>query len=111
MKWINQRSQRRSCNWAKFSKVLNAWIPSLRIQYNLYPSILAIVDHLYWEPDGLTLQSGSARAVMRKHSCYLPYKGSLAKLKSMLCILWLSAKVEMLLAAFGRYCEFVLLDS
>ena len=39
-KWINRRSQRRSCNWAKFSKVLRAWMPSLRIQHNLYPKPL-----------------------------------------------------------------------
>ena len=39
-KWINRRSQRRSCNWAKFSKALRAWMPSLRIQHNLYPKPL-----------------------------------------------------------------------
>jgi group II intron reverse transcriptase/maturase len=39
-RWINRRSQRRSCNWAKFSKVLQAWMPSLQIQHNLYPKPL-----------------------------------------------------------------------
>lgn len=39
-KWLNRRSQRRSCNWAKFRKVLTAWMPSLRIQHNLYPKPL-----------------------------------------------------------------------
>ncbi|MGR8936017.1 MAG: hypothetical protein ACU837_16810, partial [Gammaproteobacteria bacterium] len=36
-KWLNRRSQRRSFNWEKFSKVLKGWMPSLRIQHNLYP--------------------------------------------------------------------------
>ncbi|MGY6277910.1 reverse transcriptase domain-containing protein [Methylomonas sp. MgM2] len=44
LKEVNQKlaqlSQRRSCNWAKFSKVLRAWMPSLRIQHNLYPKPL-----------------------------------------------------------------------
>ena len=39
-RWINRRSQRRSCNWAKFSKVLQVWMPSLHIQHNLYPKPL-----------------------------------------------------------------------
>lgn len=39
-KWINRRSQRRSCNWAKFSKVLRAWMPPLRIRHILYPKPL-----------------------------------------------------------------------
>ena len=39
-KWINRRSQRRSCNWAKFSKVLRAWMPPLRIRNTLYPKPL-----------------------------------------------------------------------
>jgi len=39
-KWINRRSQRPSCNWKKFSKVLKAWMPSLKIQHNLYPKPL-----------------------------------------------------------------------
>jgi hypothetical protein len=39
-RWINRRSQRRSCNWAKFSKVLQLWMPSLKIQHNLYPKPL-----------------------------------------------------------------------
>jgi len=39
-KWLNRRSQRRSFNWDKFSKILNEWMPSLRIQHNLYPKPL-----------------------------------------------------------------------
>ena len=39
-KWINRRSQKRSCNWAKFNKILKAWMPSLRIRHNLYPKPL-----------------------------------------------------------------------
>lgn len=39
-KWMNRRSQRRSCNWAKFRKVLRAWMPPLRIRHNLYPKPL-----------------------------------------------------------------------
>ena len=36
-KWLNRRSQRRSCNWDKFSRILKGWMPSLCIQHNLYP--------------------------------------------------------------------------
>lgn len=39
-KWLNRRSQRRSFNWDKFSKILKEWMPSLRIQHNLYPKPL-----------------------------------------------------------------------
>lgn len=39
-KWLNRRSQRRSINWAKFSKVLKGWMPSLSIRHNLYPKPL-----------------------------------------------------------------------
>lgn len=39
-KWLNRRSQRRSFNWAKFSKILKEWMPFLRIQHNLYPKPL-----------------------------------------------------------------------
>lgn len=39
-KWLNRRSQKRSCNWNKFSQVLKTWMPSLRIQHNLYPKPL-----------------------------------------------------------------------
>lgn len=39
-KWLNKRSQRRSCNWYRFSHVLKTWLPSLRIQHNLYPKPL-----------------------------------------------------------------------
>lgn len=39
-KWLNRRSQRRSINWERFSKVLSAWMPSLRIRHNLYPKPL-----------------------------------------------------------------------
>jgi translation initiation factor 2 beta subunit (eIF-2beta)/eIF-5 len=36
-KWLNRRSQRRSFNWAKFSNKLKEWMPSLKLQHNLYP--------------------------------------------------------------------------
>lgn len=36
-KWLNRRSQRRGVMWERFSKVLSGWMPSLRIQHNLYP--------------------------------------------------------------------------
>ncbi len=39
-KWLNRRSQRRSINWVKFSKVLRGWMPSLTIRHNLYPKPL-----------------------------------------------------------------------
>lgn len=39
-KWLNRRSQRRSVRWERFSKVLSAWMPSLKIQHNLYPTPL-----------------------------------------------------------------------
>jgi RNA-directed DNA polymerase len=39
-KWLNRRSQRRSINWAKFSKILRSWMPSLSIRHNLYPKPL-----------------------------------------------------------------------
>jgi hypothetical protein len=35
-KWLNRRSQRRSFNWERFSKVLRGWMPSLNIRHNLY---------------------------------------------------------------------------
>ncbi|MGZ8238009.1 MAG: group II intron reverse transcriptase/maturase [Methylobacter sp.] len=39
-KWLNRRSQKRSFNWVKFSKILKEWMPSLRIRHNLYPKLL-----------------------------------------------------------------------
>jgi group II intron reverse transcriptase/maturase len=39
-KWLNRRSQRRGVTWERFSKVLAGWMPSLRIQRNLYPKPL-----------------------------------------------------------------------
>jgi len=39
-KWLNRRSQRRSVSWDRFSEVLSGWMPSLRIQHNLYPKPL-----------------------------------------------------------------------
>jgi RNA-directed DNA polymerase len=39
-KWLNRRSQRRGVQWERFSKVLSDWMPSLRIQHNLYPKPL-----------------------------------------------------------------------
>ena len=36
-KWLNRRSQKRSCTWKTFSQVLKAWMPSLRVQHYLYP--------------------------------------------------------------------------
>ena len=39
-KWLNRRSQRRGVTWERFSKVLSGWMPSLRIQHNLYPKPL-----------------------------------------------------------------------
>lgn len=36
-KWLNRRSQKRSCNWQTFSRGLKAWVPSLRAQHYLYP--------------------------------------------------------------------------
>ena len=39
-KWLNRRSQRRGVQWARFSKILSDWMPSLRIQHNLYPKPL-----------------------------------------------------------------------
>jgi group II intron reverse transcriptase/maturase len=39
-KWLNRRSQKRSVNWERFSKVLSTWMPSLRIRHNLYPKPL-----------------------------------------------------------------------
>jgi hypothetical protein len=36
-KWLNRRSQRRSVPWARFSKVLERWLPTPRIVHNLYP--------------------------------------------------------------------------
>ncbi len=39
-KWLNRRSQRRGVQWGRFSKVLSDWMPSLRIQHNLYPKPL-----------------------------------------------------------------------
>ena len=38
--WLNRRSQRRGVTWKRFSKVLRRWMPSLRIQHNLYPKPL-----------------------------------------------------------------------
>jgi RNA-directed DNA polymerase len=37
---LNQRSQRRSVAWDRFGKILSGWMPSLRIQHNLYPKPL-----------------------------------------------------------------------
>ena len=39
-KWLNRRSQRRGVQWERFGKVLSDWMPSLRIQHNLYPKPL-----------------------------------------------------------------------
>jgi len=39
-KRLNQRSQRRSVAWDRFGKILSGWMPSLRIQHNLYPKPL-----------------------------------------------------------------------
>ena len=39
-KWLNRRSQRRGVQWERFSKILSDWMPSLRIQHNLYPKPL-----------------------------------------------------------------------
>ena len=39
-KWLNRRSQRRGVTWERFNKVLSGWMPSLRIQHNLYPKPL-----------------------------------------------------------------------
>jgi len=39
-KWLNRRSQRRGVTWERFSQVLSGWMPSLRIQHNLYPKPL-----------------------------------------------------------------------
>lgn len=36
-KWLNRRSQKRSFNWHKFSNKLKEWMPSLKLQHNLYP--------------------------------------------------------------------------
>ena len=36
-KWLNRRSQRRSCNWGQFNMALKTWMPDLRVQHNLYP--------------------------------------------------------------------------
>ena len=39
-KWLNRRSQRQGVTWERFSQVLSVWMPSLRIQHNLYPKPL-----------------------------------------------------------------------
>ena len=39
-KWLNRRSQRKGVRWERFSKILSDWMPSLRIQHNLYPKPL-----------------------------------------------------------------------
>ena len=39
-KWLNRRSQRRGVTWERFGKVLSGWMPSLRVQHNLYPKPL-----------------------------------------------------------------------
>ena len=39
-KWLNRRSQRRGVRWERFGQVLADWMPSLRIQHNLYPKPL-----------------------------------------------------------------------
>ncbi|MGY6278286.1 group II intron reverse transcriptase/maturase, partial [Methylomonas sp. MgM2] len=39
-KWLNRRSQKRSCNWKQFCQVLKAWMPSLKVQHYLYPKPL-----------------------------------------------------------------------
>jgi group II intron reverse transcriptase/maturase len=39
-KYLNRRSQKRSCNWEKFIQIMKIWIPPLRIQHNLYPKPL-----------------------------------------------------------------------
>lgn len=39
-KWLNRRSQRRSINWQRFSVVLRALLPPLRIVHHLYPAPL-----------------------------------------------------------------------
>ncbi len=39
-KWLNRRSQRLGVQWSRFGKILSDWMPSLRIQHNLYPKPL-----------------------------------------------------------------------
>jgi len=36
-KWLNRRSQKRSCNWKTFTQALKAWMPCLNVQHYLYP--------------------------------------------------------------------------
>ena len=35
-KWLNRRSQRRSCNWQCFGKAMSHYLPPTRIVHNLY---------------------------------------------------------------------------
>lgn len=37
-KWLNRRSQRRSCNWQRFGEAMKHYLPRTRIVHNLYPS-------------------------------------------------------------------------
>lgn len=37
-KWLNRRSQCRSCTWLKFAEAMEHFIPRPRIIHNLYPS-------------------------------------------------------------------------
>jgi hypothetical protein len=37
-KWLNRRSQRRSCNWQRFAEVMKRFFTRTRIVHNLYPS-------------------------------------------------------------------------
>jgi hypothetical protein len=37
-KWLNRRSQCRSCTWQKFAEAMKHFIPRTRIVHNLYPS-------------------------------------------------------------------------
>jgi group II intron reverse transcriptase/maturase len=39
-KWLNRRSQRKSIDWARFSRVLKRGLPPVRIVHNLYPTPL-----------------------------------------------------------------------
>lgn len=39
-KWLNRRSQKRSCNWKTFTQALKAWMPCLNVQHYLYPQPL-----------------------------------------------------------------------
>ena len=73
-KWLNRRSQRRGVQWERFSKILSDWMPSLRIQHNLYPKPLSMTQA--GSRDGVTLQvrfcEGGEVPVHRDARCYSP---------------------------------------